>query len=190
MNKDFANQLEAAGYFNGLEPAKVQTLKQDFEKRGWDAIFSESHRLFKSDAEALAEGGVGDFIREVEPFLAAQGAQLPEMEDEVSESGYTALVNGVAHKIYDEAELQRDCSGEQGGLTWGLSSVRGFGIVNQLLQQAGSPERAYAINGGNDLFAFFLTPDLFKIITGHPQASPKDSPYQLTEEYPRHGASH
>jgi hypothetical protein len=190
MNTTFVNQLEALGYFNGLSPEKARSLKQDFQQKGWDGIFSDSHRLFMSDAENLAEGGIGEFIREIEPFLAAQGVHLPEIEDEVSEKGYVVQVDGVAHKIYDEAEFKRDCSGEQPGLMWGLSSVRGFGIVNELLDAAGSQERVYAVNGGNDLFAFFLSPALFKLITEHPNASPKDGPYQLTEEYPWHGAPH
>ena len=73
MNDSFVFRLDELGYFKGLPEEQVQALKRDFEQKGWLGIFSESHRLYRADAEDLAEGGVGEFLREVEPSLAAQG---------------------------------------------------------------------------------------------------------------------
>jgi hypothetical protein len=187
MSTPFVTKLEELGYFKGLAPDKAQVLKREFEQKGWLAIFSDSHRFFMADAEDLAEGGVGQFLREVSPFLASQGVTLPAIEDDRSEDGgYVVRVGSVAHQMYDAAELERD-SGDEGGLTWGLSTVRGFRIVDQLLAAAGSAERTYAVNGGNDLFVMFLTPEIHRVIMAQPDASQRDGPYRLREEYPSFG---
>jgi len=190
MNESFVTELDAHDYFKGLAPEKAQTLKSDFWKQGWMAIFSESHRFYHADAEDLAEGGICAFIREVGPFLSSQGAQVPELQDEVTEGGYTVRVGGTPHLIYDTADLQRDTYGKEPGVIWGLAMTRGFGIVDLLLEAAGSPERLYAVNGGNDLFAIFLTPELHQIICEHPDADAKDGPYKPTEDYPWFGQPH
>ncbi len=187
MSTPFVTRLEELGYFRGLAADKAQALKQAFEQKGWLALFSESHRLFMADAEDLAEGGVGQFLQEVSPFLTAHGVTLPEIEDDLSEKGYVVRVDDVPHAMYNATELEWDSSGDEPGLTWGLATVRGFRIADELLAAAGSAERAYAINGGNDLFAIFLTPELYQVIMEHPDASRRDGPYVLKEEYPAFG---
>lgn len=186
MSTPFVTELEELGYFNGLEPESAEALKEDFEQNGWVGIFSESHRFFMADAEDLAEGGVGHFLQAVSPFLALQGITLPEIE-EISEEGYVVRVGGADYQIYDAEDLERDASGEESGLIWGLSMVHGFRIVDDLLAAAGSAERAYAVNGGNDLFVLFLTPELHRVIMEHPDASRGDGPYVPQEEYPSFG---
>lgn len=190
MNESFVAQLDANGYFKSLASEKSQALKKDFYEQGWMAIFSDSHRFHHADAEDLAEGGICAFIREVEPFLTAQGVRLPELRDETSEKGYVVRVGGVAHKIYDTDDLRRDSDGKEPGLIWGLAMVRGFAIVDRLLEAAGSPERLYAVNGGNDLSAFFLTPELHRIISKHPDAVLTDGPYKPAENHPWFGQPH
>lgn len=187
MNSEFINKIESLGYFKGLAEDKARTLKQEFEKSGWLAIFCESHRFFMADSEDLAEGGIGQLVEEVAPFLKAQGVTVPEVEDDITEDGYVVKVGGVAHPIYDSTEMTRDSSDKELGLMWGLSTVRGFRILDELLAKAGSAERAYGINGGNDLFLIFLTPELHQAIMEHPEAIPYDGPYILKEEYPWFG---
>ena len=89
MSKSFVDELEERGYFKGLAPVKAQALKEEFELHGWPAIFSESHRFYNADAEDLAEGGIGSFIREVEPFLASEGVRMPEIQDDPLGEGYS-----------------------------------------------------------------------------------------------------
>jgi hypothetical protein len=190
MSDSFVTRLEEAGYFRGLEPNKADALKWEFAQQGWMGIFAESHRFFIADAEDLAEGGIGEFIRQVKPFLEEQGVKVPEIHEEYSENRYFLTVGKTTHRIWDASELNRDTSSEQLGLMWGLAMTRGFRIVDQLLAGAGSSERLYAVNGGNDLFAFFLTPDLHGVIAEHPDASPEYGPYAPTEEYPWFGRPH
>src|SRR3954447_10643262 len=128
----FITKLEEGGYFKGLPTEKAEGLRKVFEKQGWMGIFSDSHRFFPADAEDLAEGGVGEFIQDLEPFLTTQGVRLPEIQDDISGSSYTVHVGGVAHYIYDEREVDRDNPLDQSGLIWGLSMMRSFRIVDGL----------------------------------------------------------
>ena len=187
MTDSFLPSLENLGYFKDLDPHQTRSLKQIFATRGWLGIFGESHRLYAADAEDMAEGGIGAFIAKLERFLANQGVDLPEIEDQLSESGYAVRIGAERKQIYGEAEMGIELTGDRPGLIWGLSMVRGFRIVDELLAAAESPERVYAVNGGNDLFAFLATPELFRLITTHPDSSPSDGPYKPTEEYPWFG---
>jgi hypothetical protein len=187
MTTSFVTRLEELGYFKGLPAEREQELKRDFERQGWLAIFNDSHRFFQADAEDLAEGGIGRLFREVASFLVHQGVRLPLIEEEFSGHSYAVRLDGVTHTIYDAAELERDISGEEAGLTWGLSMARGFRLYDRVLAAAKSAERAYAINGGNDLFLLFLTPELHQMIMAHPEASRVNGPYRPTEAYPQFG---
>lgn len=187
MNESYVDSLDSLGYFRGLTSAEDRALREEILKRGWPGIFNNFHRLYAADAEDLAEGGIGRFIAEVTPFLTAEGVHVPEIEEDASGDGYVVRVGGTDISIYDARDLELD---EQQGLIWGLSMTRGFRIVNELLALAESTERVYAVNGGNDLFAFFLTQELYRSIVEHPEASPGDGPYVPTEEYPWFGQPH
>src|SRR5579862_10832 len=185
---EFADRLEGLGFFRYALPEAVASLKHDFQGSRWAAVFGETGRLFRADAEDLTEGGVGDFLRLIEPFLKGQGISLNQVEDDVSEQDYSVMVNGRRHKIYDADEVQR--REKQLGLLWGLSGARAFAIVNGLLKGAGSEERLYAVNGGNDLEGFFLNPALREAICRYPGVRPGGRPYLPTEEYPWFGQEH
>ncbi len=185
---EFADHLEVLGFFRYAPSESVAAFKRGFQESSWTAVFGETGRLFDADAEHLTEGGVGDFLRRLEPFLKGQGISLNQVEDDVSEEGYSVTVNGGRYKIYNTDEIQR--SERQPGLLWGLSSARAFATVNRLLEGAGAEERLYAVNGGNDLFGFFLTPVLREAICRYPTVKPGGKPYLPTEEYPWFGEEH
>jgi hypothetical protein len=188
---EFVNALDRAGYFAGLPADQAAKLKSHLVEEGWAGIFhDDSFRFFHADAEDLAEGGVGEFIRKLESFLTRQGVTALEIEDEVNDKNYSVHVNGVSHLIYDEAEYDRDSNGEQPGLIWGLAMARGFRIVDGLLERSGSSERLYAVNGGNDLVGMFLTPEMHRIILAQPGVELPQAPYAPTEEYEWFGAPH
>lgn len=188
MNDDslFLENLSRLGFFGYSTPETRQAIRDEIEKRGWSGIFGNAERLYPADAEDLAEGGVCSFLTSVSAFLAREGISRPTATDDISDDGYTVLVNDTNYDIYNAIELERD-ENEQPGLIWGLSMTRCFNMINQLLESVGSAERLYAVNGGNDLFGFFLTPHLFELIVRHPQARPSDGPYECTENYPRFG---
>lgn len=185
---EFADRLEVLGFFRYAPPEVVASLKHDFQESRCAAVFGETGRLFRADAEDLTEGGVGDSLRRIEPFLKGQGISLNQVEDDISEQGYSVMVNGRRYKIYDADEVQK--REKQLGLLWGLSGARAFAIVNGLLEGAVSEERLYAVNGGNDLDGFFLTPALREAICRYPGVRPGGRPYLHTEEYPWFGQEH
>ena len=187
MSDSFIEELKRLGFFKGLDTPEAEDLEQELAQRGWGGIFSNSYRLYNADAEELAEGGIGELIANVQPFLTGEGVRLPEIEDDCSMDGYMVRIGNENHLIYDATELLRDSSDREPGVIWGLSMARGFGILNEMLAAAGSAERVYAVNGGNDLFAFFLRPALHDVIMQHPDASPFYGPYTPTEEYPSFG---
>ena len=188
MDPGFVDRLEELGFFQYIAGDQLQTAKEGFVGVGWSGVYGESGRLFPADAEDLAEGGVGDFLREIEPFLRQQGVTLSQVEDRFGEDSYGVVVNGKTYLIYDAQELQR--TQQELGLSWGLSTMRSFALVNGLLADAGSGERLYAVNGGNDLFGFFLTPELHDVIRSHPDATPRDRPYVPRDEPPWYGQEH
>jgi hypothetical protein len=188
INTALVDRLEALGYFRQLPADQLGIHRQAILRQGWTALFSgPPHRLNPADAEDLAEGGLVEFFRTVRPFLVAEGVKLPEMRAESGATGHVLYVGDVAHVIYSREELQRDKDGEQPGLIRGLSMARTFALINRLLAAAGSPERVYAVGADNDLFAFFLTPELFELIVGHPDATPPEAPYVPNDTYPNFG---
>jgi hypothetical protein len=178
--------LDGLGFFRY---AKREQLKQDQDavlQHGWSGVFGANGRLFSADAESLAEGGVVALISEMTSFLEQQGVVIPSLAVEFGPGeGYTLLVDGERFPIWTSADYEKDSGLD--GLLWGVSSARAVAILNLWLEQAGSLERAYGVNAGNDFAIFFLTPELYARISQDPAAIPRYGPYVLTLEYPRFG---
>jgi hypothetical protein len=105
----------------------------------------------------FTEGDVQQFFAEIAPFLTAQGVLLKSVEQQFGDRGYRITIDGRTTKLYSETEV---ASGD----VWALTTRRTFGLVNRLLQHAASDERVYALYGGNDLHALFLTNDMYEAI--------------------------
>lgn len=119
---------------------------------------AHTNRCYQADAEDLAEGCVDMFLCAVAPFLKRQGVRVADIGQDLTDHGYTVVVNGRWYVIYNYAEL---VSGQN---LWELSTRRAFNMVNTFLGQAGSPERAYLLYGGNDAQAVFLTPTMWSLV--------------------------
>ena len=148
--------------------------------QGWGVILDDWGRKFYADAEDLAEGGIAQFLRSIEPFLKRQGVDGLEIEEQLSETGYTVIIGSTPYPIYTQEEMET----EDG---WWLATVRTFELVNELLVLAGSEERFYAVGGGNDMFGLFLTPALHEVICNHKDASPRECPYVPLIDPPWYG---
>ena len=181
-NPKFADDLEKLGFLTyAPDPAKA---KQELLTKGWSGIFGETGRFFFADSEDLAEGGIGNWIKSLTPVLEKLHVVLPEIKDEFAQD-YYVIVGNARVLIWSKEELAQEDG--KPGLTWGLASARAFGIVNGILKSSGTSEQLYAVSGGNDLSAILLTPDLFDVITKHPDAVSSDGPYILNEQYPLFG---
>lgn len=177
--------LEKLGFFRYCRPEEVEKEKKAILERGWSGLFGENGRLYPIDTDELAKGGVSAFIGKVTPFLRAQGVRVPSLADEFREVEYTLIAGEERFPIWTQAEYERRF--REPGLLSGLSAVRTVQILNRWLEQAGSAERALGVNGGYHFEVFFLTYDMFALISRHPDAEPHYRPYALTEEYPSFG---
>ncbi len=70
---------------------------------------------------------------------------------------YKVVVNGTNYLVYD---LNENTVEE----IWTLAFRRIIEIVNSLLIQAGSNERLFGIDGGNDARAILLTDSMYKLL--------------------------
>jgi hypothetical protein len=149
-------------------------------KDGIDAIWRvETCRfVLGADAEDLAEGGIVDWLDELRPALGRMGVQIDEeVEQEIDDSHYVVRAGGREYLIYDAV------AAEDMALMWGLSWSRAFGLLNDLLEQAGTGERAYA---GSDAGVWFLTPELFEVLRAE-LGDDRERPYAPNEEAPAFG---
>ncbi|MFC5401883.1 hypothetical protein [Cohnella soli] len=168
------NRLDQLGYYKYVERTRKREIKKDAMSAGCLFGWEQSGREFMSDAESLAEGGVGEFIKAIDPFLRTQNVQITKVNDDLVDTDYSVEINGESYKIYSGDELHQNI--------WELSTIRAFGIVNKLLEAASSDERVYILYGGNELRAVFLTSKMFKVINGSKFIPDKDKPI-MTPEY-------
>jgi len=178
-------QLEAKQFLKYAGP-NADKVRGEIREKGWPALFGDSGRIFSADGLTLAKGGVGKFIEKLRPFLEGQGVRLPELKDDLRQESYTLMVDGAPFPIWTKDDLTREL-GAQPGITSGLAASRAFALVNKLLENAKSPERAYAIYSGAALSVMFLTDDLLAVMKADPVAVPKFMPYRLTTEFPFFG---
>src|SRR5690606_39693853 len=108
-------------------------------------------------AEDVAAGCLVELLQRMAPVRRQEAGRLEEMvEDSQYTGGYAIRVDGRQHLIYTAAEYEHP---------WGPAMRRTVELVNQLLTEAGSPERCYAINSGaNDGRVILLTPLMFEIL--------------------------
>lgn len=180
----FVQRLHQLGFYAYADPARLAALQQEGEAAGFAAIYADTGRYFRFPAQAIADGGVGRFLDELRPFLSGQKVEV-DVEDSVADEGYTATINGRAHEIWTAAELEKEAAEEREGLLAALASARAIKAVNDLLQQAGSRERLYAVRSGDDLGCLFLTPSLWQIVQEQVQVPAAEKPYVPAEEYAR-----
>lgn len=157
-----AEELEARGFFRGLDPQEAASAKAAIAKHGIDVIWRVdiARHVVSADPEDLAEGGVADWLAELRPTLERLGVRLDEdVEQDFGEELYVVRVGGREHVIYDLAGADA-AAAENGALLWELSWSRTFTLLNDLLERAGASERAYAVSES----IWFLTPELVELL--------------------------
>lgn len=132
------------------------------------------------DAEELAEGGIAKAYQRLLPKLrkyVPSPAKIEELRDDDTPS-YAVRFRGEEFPIHgpdlDEEEAN----------SWGRATYVLFTIVNE--QMVESEYQFYAINGGNDLFGIFLTPEQ-AIAARESLENHGDWPYIPEDEPPLYG---
>lgn len=170
------SKLEALGYYKFIEKTEIDRVKAESLKAGYIFGWEESARDYMSDAEDLAEGGIGEFLETIRPFLEKQNIELNVGNEDFSDKGYIIEINGFKYEIYSEDELNSED-------LWELSTNRSFAIVNKLLTEANSNERIYILYGGNDLRAIFLTDEMYKLINNDQELSDGEKPHPVQASF-------
>ncbi len=155
--RELLDELDRLGFYRSCTPAAVAAARARALADGY--LFEiETSRTFFADAEAIAEGGVGDFVEGGRPFLDRAGVAVPRIVEVPAEPDYVVRVGDVDHTIY--VATQADSA-----YLWALAQARAMRIVNHILAAGGSDERVYAlIAGNNDSIAVFLTPAMHAAI--------------------------
>jgi hypothetical protein len=184
QNVALVERLDSLGFFEYAEdPAAA---KAEFERRGTDGFWWAEHgrSLVFADSEDLAEGGIAEAVNELQPLLARMGVLLEDdAEDEIDERRYVVRAGGREYVIYDlDAADALDIEDEMLRM-WVLAWTRTIRILNDLLEDAKSPERVYA---GYEHQLWFLTSAQFDAVTEVLGGS-RSRPYVPTEEPPRYG---
>ncbi|MEH7123495.1 hypothetical protein V7149_13015 [Bacillus sp. JJ1503] len=154
--KSLLTELEALGFYKHADNQLVEELKKRSNKTGY-LFWNETQRMYKSDAEDLAEGFIGQFFKEIAPFLIKEGITIESYEQSHTGDTYEIIVNHKRFLILDD-KIDNHL------VLWELATNRTFSVVNLLLHEAGSNERLYSLYGGNDLFAIFLTKKMYETI--------------------------
>jgi hypothetical protein len=158
-------RLGPLGLFEGAGDGDEAWARADGAETGY--WYNEGvRRVFYGDGEALAEWGVCDFLERVQPLLSERG--VPPLECAQGEwkpgaAGYTVTVNGRPFRILHERDYEENP-------TWTAATVRAFRMVETLLQEAGSAEHVYAIEGdvGLGSTGVLLTPEMAEVVNRDP----------------------
>lgn len=189
-NDEFLKKLEELGYLNYIDPGNKSKIKKELGEKSWPFMVEGTKRFYFADAEDLTEGGVDEFLEKLRPFLRSQGIKLDKIEGLWGEDNYHIRINGKKYLIWSEEEYREENQKKKLALTWALSTVRTFSIVNELLESVGSTERLYATGGGNDLNAVILTRELKDAIIQDPDIHIEDKPYIPVNSPPWYGQPH
>ena len=173
-------KLLSLGFFKYVPPDDLDQVLRDTTARD-DAFAGDTLRRYHADAENLAECGVRDFLCKATPFLRREGVDINvTYPDARGVPAYamqlTLRTGGPMVEVTEDAEngdpyvlflgerefvVFRDVSE---GDSWGCATLSTIALLNELLVGHGSRERAYAVNGGNDLQLVFATQEMAEII--------------------------
>lgn len=167
-------RLAQMGFYKYTDIQIVEELKGKSRKSGY-IFWDETQRIFMSDAEDLAEGFIEPFYMKMEPFLSKEGVRIQHYEQSINEK-YEIAINGQKYLIYDDKT-------DNPFDIWEMAANRTFAVINILLREAGSKERLYSLYGGNDLYAVFLTDEMFEAINQANFIKKIDKPAYIPDQF-------
>ena len=131
--------------------------------------YTGSGRVHDADAEDLAAGGVGELLEQLRVFLQLQGVPHFVVEDDLTDARYEVVIDGTRHEIWQAKDLE-----DPSVNTWELAAARTITLINQMLERAGSDERAYSFDNGAYGGLVFLTREQFGLLARASGLSPQE----------------
>jgi hypothetical protein len=164
---DLLHRLDAMGFFRYAEPgllAEIEVITGEIASFYELCVCLEEYstlRSWSADGEDLFEGGVVRYLERMAPFFATQGIAVTATQElDPTNLDYTVTANGRSHTIYT-----RETVGIIGG--WAAAAINYLALVNTLLVEADSEERAYAPSqgfGGDGSRLLIVTPAMTEAI--------------------------
>jgi hypothetical protein len=169
IDQGFVDELEHLGYFRLVAVGDAAEARQEILARRYP-LAGDVGRLFMADAEQLADGGVGDLVGTVAPFLQREGVSIEVKRGpagtitglQLSLEPGGALVTFV-ETVDDDYRVTLGLvevvvwTGD-GGNKWHDATGQTVALLNRLLSSHGSFERAWSLHGGaNEGFIVFAT---------------------------------
>ena len=196
QNKEFSDlidKLDKLGYYRYTESSKHAKIKAECKEAGYIYGWDDTKRDYFADAEELTGAGVVNFINEVKPFLKLQGVKIDsvkhnfpneeylerftyEEQIKIIPKRYIVTVNGKEFIIWTEKETKNKEFD-----IWQHSTERTLDIINFLLKEANSKERAFQLFGGNEQKIIFLTNEMAKLIYASKYIDKNDKPVEERE---------
>jgi hypothetical protein len=164
------DRLAPLGLFDGSRQGDEPWARTEGADTGY--WYNEGvRRAFYGDGEALAEWGVCDFVKRVQPLLSERGVpplQCVQGEWQPGAVDYAVTVNGRSFRILDKRDVEQNPA-------WTAATVRAFRMLETLLGEAGSPEHVYAVEGdvGLSSTGVFLTPEMAEVVNSDPAVPPE-----------------
>ena len=185
------DELEAAGFFDGLDSTVALDLKLRVQHSGYGAMFRHPWRCFDADDEAIAEGGAAEFLALWSSAL--QQLDVPPLTGELQllDDGTQRLEfpNCAADAVvlFEPRDAQARAAGSPASQAWGLVPGRLQWAINRHLAAHGRFDRFCSVFAGNDAKVMVLTPQMMRAVNGCDEIPRAERPYTRTEDPPGFG---
>jgi len=182
---ELKSTLECLGYMDYVSKEILVSAKKAMFPHHWPFWDDRSGRRVYFDEEVLIKKGGGKFISNLSHFLKLLGVEINSIEEHLDDD-YRLIVNGKEILVWSKEEQEAEKAGEPVEV-WGVTMVRIFGLINEMLEQVGSEERLYAVSGFDGLAAYFLTAQMADFMHESMEVEIADRPYIPVMEYPDYG---
>ena len=162
--KAIARELVTLGLWRGLSDADREANVADVERgvHPWATNMSTSVQ-FPADGEALAEGGVEEFVASLNQALRAFGVEAVASTVKAASTGeYVVAIDDEVIHLYDATSWTSEVESEQ---PWYSATMKPLAVLNRRLAAAGVKERFFVLYpGGNEGVALLIDPQIVDLL--------------------------
>lgn len=156
-----AEELEEAKQLVRKRYIEQKSLIARIETDGLEPLdnLSRDRRYYFTDQEDLCEGGIDSFLKELHFIFKAEGVAITYVNNDIqnptqSDYIYNIFINDKKYSVINTLKNPESDS-------WTEAQKRTYGIINELLSQAGSGEKIFPLCDADQRGAIILTEELF-----------------------------